>query len=86
MVFLVCGRTGKYSDEREWRVKAFRDKARAEKLVTDATQRSNEIYAVDDYPWELTDEPKNEFDPYWQRDYTGTTYWLEELELDEVTP
>jgi hypothetical protein len=85
MVFLVCGRTGEYSDAREWRVKAFRDKARAAKLVTDATQKSNELYAVEDY-WEKLDGQENEFDPCWQRCYTGTTYWLEELELDEVTP
>ena len=84
-IYVVTGRTGEYSDRREWFVKAFVSESRAAELVTLADKRAAELAATNWRSWD-DDFPKysNEHDPDMDMDYTGTSYHIDEVELDEV--
>jgi len=90
-IWMVEGSTGEYSDHREWPVKAFRDKAKAERLVVEAQARANEIAnnqsEFDWSQWYDMEEKRhpltvNEFDPNMQVD-SGTHYTCYAVELVE---
>lgn len=74
-IHVVMGATGEYSDRGEWPVKAFLDLSRAQQLVLDAEGAVREIQTLE--------REKNPFDPDMKIDYTGTTYFIYDVMLDE---
>lgn len=83
IIYVVFGQTGEYSDNQHWMVKAFRDEELAKQLVLDATKGAAEAYAkVCRSNW-LRVKGGNPFDPDMKTDYTGTSYWYDEVELAE---
>ena len=83
-IYVVTGKTGEYSDRREWFVKAFVSEKRAAELVELAGARARELAVTGWRSWD-DDFPKqpNKHDPNMDMDYNGTHYVLDEIELDE---
>lgn len=96
LIYVIQGTTGEYSDRADWIVCAFEDKKQAATYEQDLTDLSaNYFKGLKDaslhyylvYFEELTEELKEIytkllfFDPKFQMDYTGTSYWVEEIEL-----
>jgi hypothetical protein len=79
-IYVVMGTTGEYSDRTEWPVVAFCQKDTAEKLIEQATKRAKEIEATREERY-YVERGCNEFDPDMTMDYTGTYYFLYEVEL-----
>jgi len=46
IVYLVCGRTGEYSDANEWRVRAYEDEGEAEHCVRRCTELAAAVFEV----------------------------------------
>lgn len=91
-IYVVIGSTGEYSDRNEWLIKAFRDEEDAKFLVTNATNRANQIYTLateEDWAFHKVYEPDenpsyfNEYDPSMQMEYTKTIYYYKEVELED---
>jgi hypothetical protein len=80
-VYVVMGSTGEYSDRTEWPVKAFRDEARAKEFVIDCDREANRIQVEHDRGIRIRQTHKH--DPDFRMDYTGTSYFLYEVELDD---
>lgn len=82
-IYIVFGGTGEYSDHQTWMVKAFRDEDQAKALVENASWAANAIDAVRENRY---DSPNgaNPYDPDMYMDYTGTSYYIESVELEEV--
>ena len=83
-IYVVHGSTGEYSDRSEWFVIAYRDRARADKHADDATvwAKQNERAFMQCTP-PPEGNPVNPFDPHMAMDYTGTDYYVDEVELAE---
>jgi hypothetical protein len=82
-VYIVMGRTGEYSDYRDWPVKAFLDQKKAEQLRDELNQWCKERglhMSGRDYPWK--EQPKPEADPNFNVDYNGTEYGIMEVPLE----
>jgi hypothetical protein len=87
-VYIVMGSTGEYSDRSEWPVVAYLNEEHAKEHVEKATAYAKEfeVFAQRDEfrhnTWdkrrELTVSP---FDPRFSMDYTGTSYWYDEVPL-----
>lgn len=88
LIHVVMGMTGEYSDRTEWPVRAYADVTRAQEHVRKAADRARELEQWrdgDDDAWRYADvltRPSNEYDPMMQMQYTGTTYFLYETELE----
>ena len=84
MIYVVMGVTGGSLDNLEWPVRAYRDIRLAEQHVTNAIEYANAIEVQ-----HLKDNKKplgtNPYDPRMQMDYTGTSYFIMEVEFDEST-
>lgn len=85
-IYIVEGSTGEYSDRRNWNVIAYTNKQEAEDHAFNATKRAKEIFPFREDFWEYNrsefpDRLKNEFDPRMDMDYTGTDYYVTEVEL-----
>lgn len=87
-IYLVIGSTGEYSGHTEWNVKAFTSKEKAWSFLEslEATIKS----AAPDCPEFYETNQRNalekaliDLDPKVQVDYTGITYEIEEIELEE---
>lgn len=81
-VYVVYGTTGEYSDRQEWTVKAFVNEERAKRFAgacQDEVTRLKALYG-DELRWNKADIHK--YDPQFKWDYTGTDYWVDEIELD----
>lgn len=80
-IYVVFGKTGEYSDRMEWPVKAFKKKEKAERLVSEAEKHAKiiEVTRKDEY---RVPEGINPLDPKMQMDYTGTSYYYIEVELE----
>jgi len=78
-VYVVIGTTGEYSDHTEWPVISYLDKREARKHVENATRRAKQIEMREDYGH--PDRLQNQYDPDMRMDYTGTTYFLWEVDL-----
>ncbi len=91
-IYIVSGTCGEYSDNRTWRVAAYKEKAQAEKHAELAKVRATEVVGwvgCDGAKWEYTSDdrkPVNEYDPDMQADCTGTDYYVEECPLLRVVP
>ena len=95
LIYVVQGSTGEYSDRTDWLVCAFEDKEQATTYEQDLTDLSNKYYKgleSASFPYyasreDLTEDLKEVytkllfFDPKFQMDYTGTSYWVKEIEL-----
>lgn len=75
-IFLVIGTTGEYSDRDEWYVAAYRDRAKAESHALLAKAEGATLKRGD----------KNAYDKDFQKDYTGTDYYVAEVLLCEDVP
>ena len=81
-IYLVFGKTGEWSDRREWVVCAFLDEKKAKERVVLAGRRANELFVkYKDAYWNEMDE-KNEYDDRFDMDYTGTTYHYAEVDCE----
>ena len=84
-IWMVGGTTGEYSDRTEWVVDAWRSKAEAKARVLFLTTKMQElgISTLERYrtPWERAVDEMKKTDPDFSNDYTGTSYYLCELEL-----
>ena len=83
-IYVVFGTTGEYSDRSEWPVKAFRMKRKAVALVTKATDRAKALEQSTPEYQHYEAEGQNEFDPDMKMDYTGTTYYICTVELEDA--
>lgn len=83
-VYIIIGQTGEYSDNQNWSVIAYFDENKAKEHVLKAQQRANEIHVESEKSenkWKHIRENKNEFDPFMNMDYTGTTYYYDTVEI-----
>lgn len=86
-IYVVMGRCGEYSDHMEWMIVAYTLKSVAQAHVIKATERMYELYADPtkaayagaSYP--SVEEGDNAWDPNMSTGYTGTSYYIEEVEL-----
>jgi hypothetical protein len=92
MIYVVMGTTGEYSDRVEWPVKAFQSEEKAEKFINHLSLKYKTYpggttgYGFERGPDEEEDalqEYMEEFDPGFEEDYTGTFWYLFEVELKE---
>lgn len=80
-LYLVVGSTGEYSDRVEWFVAAYADQAKAEthallaKAFGATCRREHGRY---DYA--------NPYDKQFQLDYTGTDYYVADIEMRDDVP
>lgn len=84
-VYVIVGETGEYSDRSVWIVKAFANEENAKEFVIKATEKAKEIYLLDrDLSWEESEKliKSNEYDPFFKMNYTGTSYYYEEVLLE----
>jgi hypothetical protein len=82
-VYIVQGSCGEYSDRREWSIKVYADQKRAEQHVLNAEKWSQEWYVTrPDYFERDLEKPESPYDPFFQHDYTGTRYWLDEVDAE----
>jgi len=88
-IYVVMGTTGEYSDRGEWPVRAHRTKLAAEDHVARAERLAKAAFAKYGshmFSWQteaeggLSDEFKAE-DPNLNWQYTGTSYFIYEVEL-----
>lgn len=86
--WIVTGSTGQYSDRTEWPVRVFLqeksaidffDKLDRAYLSFPQTKRG---YERDEGQMEELEKCMKELDPRFMEDYTGTTYFLDVVELD----
>lgn len=89
-IYVIFGSTGEYSDRTEWPVKAVKDLDRAQEIVTLASEYANTLFAkfeneeVSKHSNEGQElVSKNPHDPEMKMDYTGTSYYYTEVELEE---
>lgn len=86
-IYVVMGRTGEHDDFRDWNVRAFFDKRKAEKLVKNCVAEYNRIKGMPGYRRfsTSTEDPrlKNKFDPDMDIDYNGTEYVIAEIPFEE---
>ncbi len=86
-IYIVVGSTGEYSDQRQWNVKAFYSKLKAEKLKLLCeleVDRINTVVSVDE-EYGYYDQERHgpsQFDPFFDMSYTSTYYNIEEVELE----
>jgi len=93
-VWIVFGSTGEYSDRREWPVRGFIDKARAEAFEFAATRwardhskrlkghECDDCYSAAKNFRQCGEDEKSPHDPDYSRDYTGTDYYTVEVEVE----
>lgn len=93
-VYVIMGSTGEYSDRREWAVVYFKEEAGAQSLVellTAEAQRVEREIEKDSYsyydhkysdhwPQWWIDRFCSKYDPNFIRDYTGTKYYIINVE------
>lgn len=78
-ITVVMGTTGEYSDSTEWPVKAFADRGKAEAfclLLNDLVRGSSE------WDHEKSYEFKHPLDPKCRIDYTGTSYYVFDVDFE----
>lgn len=87
-IWVVMGTTGEYSDRNDWPVVAFPDKARAEARIVACTQEANKRFSESQVPdesndWSSYNTDNNVLDPNMKMDYTGTSYFHYEVEIEQ---
>ena len=92
-IYVVMGTTDEYSAREIWLVRAFFSKKEAEEYVVKADEWANAFWIPRRSKLDgircLLDQPKkpeSPFDPNMKMTYyTGTDYWYEEVELENMT-
>lgn len=83
-IWMVGGTTGEYSDRMEWVVDAWRSEKEAQDRVVYLQQKMQEL-GIEKIPYGTKrDEAMKQMhkeDPAFYYDYTGTEYYVCELEL-----
>jgi len=82
-LYVVMGSTGEYSDHSEWLVYAFENEDDAKWWVERATEKANEWKNVRNSRHMDPPGGWNPYDPHMHMDYTGTNYYIEEVEMLE---
>lgn len=83
-VYVVMGTTGEYSDRNEWPVAAYMTEGQAAKRIVEQKRKAQEVRASgrDRHDTGWTEWSRNETgDPGFQMDYTGTDYFMMEVDL-----
>lgn len=90
MIYIVTGATGEYSDRSEWLIRAYTNEAQAREHVMNAENwyRQNVLngkkkLSWDDYLKRSGEWGINPYDPKMEVDYTGTYYFLQEVEMSQ---
>lgn len=91
VIFLVSGETGDYSDHQDWRVRAFVSRELAEQfceqvnswLVLNKVHRTK-THDDDRLGYKEREALKCPFDNAFSCDYTGTSYFIEEVPYDHL--
>jgi hypothetical protein len=87
-IHVVMGTTGEYSDRGEWPVRAYFDEGLAQAHVANATEAARVFYAERNAkphnPDYRVPTGANPYDPDMAMDYTGTTYYLLTVQLEEA--
>jgi hypothetical protein len=84
---MVGGTTGEYSDRTEWVVDAWRSEAEAQARVAELTEAMQRFGITGREPDRYGDshaarrKEMRKLDPAFDDDYTGTSYYINELEL-----
>lgn len=81
-IWLVGGMTGEYEDHRQWVVCYFNKEADAKKMAECLSARAREALRILEENPDPTAPRKfmEPFDPYFGMDYTGTHYYVTEVE------
>lgn len=80
-IYIVMGSAGEYSDHITWQVAAYNTEDEAKKHVEKAAERFRELnleYHEDVYS---IPQGENEYDSCMHVDYTGTRYYVKEVNL-----
>ena len=85
-VYVVVGSTGEYSDRTEWIVCAYADEALARAHVKAAEREAKRIEATNSRYNHEPDDQAKAWDAGMVVDYTGTLYWVSEVELRIALP
>jgi hypothetical protein len=81
-IYIVEGSTGEYADRRDWLVKGYFDRTKAEQHAIDA-ENWLKGYGIDNWCKNFGRIPvTNPYDPCMDVDYTGTMYYVVEVEVD----
>jgi len=84
-IWMVGGSTGEYSDRQEWVVDAWRSEGKAQARVKHLEARMQElgVNTLQRYSdkWNRACAEMVKDDPAFSCDYTGTSYYICELEL-----
>lgn len=82
--YIVFGQTGEYSDRNEWMVKGFFDKSKADAYEDACMKWSHKHKQMfRDLPEEAQEAlKKTSPDPLFRCDYTGTDYYVAEVDID----
>lgn len=78
--YRVFGSTGEYSDHTEWSVKTFLSKANADQYCEKLKEWVKEYGQYNHI--NIRNGYKCPLDPNFRTDYTGTDYYVEEIELE----
>lgn len=81
-LYVVTGTTGEYSDRSEWLVRAYLSETEAEAHAEKAGAKAAELFATRSNKYRSPPEGSNEHDPRMQMDYTGTTYFVQEVDAE----
>lgn len=83
-IYVVIGATGEYGDHRDWMVKAFLSKEKAQAFVEDVSAIARELYAALSSKFDYYRlRGMNPLDPNMDCDYTGVRYHYCEVDLEE---
>ena len=82
-IYVVFGTTGEYSDRTEWPVKAYASLKKAKTHILEADKVADAIFVKREGRMSSTNEETNPFDEDFRMDYTGTSYYYIETELEE---
>jgi len=74
------GSTGEYSNRQEWPVLAFGIESAAQSYADKAGQRARALYHALASPYDMA-EGRNEYDALMRMDYTGTSYWVMQVQM-----
>lgn len=78
-VYIVTGVSGEHCDKRSWSVKAYGDQWKA---IGHVEELNRLLTGSDTWSYEKRDEFKTDLDPFCYIDYTGTRYYVEELDYE----
>lgn len=90
-IYVVCGVTGEYSDRYEWLTRAFVDEKVAQLYIT-TLENTYRTFSQDNCGYQRETEEMEELnrimrelDPKFDEDYTGTQWFIRDVEMSEDT-